>query len=74
MFKRGADRNSIESALEEFEEDEDEACGILEKYLRGKERDKQNLSKAFKYLMSKGYGYDTAKSALEKFGETDEDY
>ena len=74
LFKRGADRNSIESALEEVEEDEDEACGILEKYLRGKERDKQNLSKAFKYLMSKGYGYDTAKSALEKFGETDEDY
>lgn len=73
LIKRGADRACIFAALEEVEEDEKEASAILEKYLRGKVKDKQNLYKGFKYLLSKGYGYDTAKAALEGFGE-DEDY
>ncbi|MDE6104600.1 MAG: RecX family transcriptional regulator [Clostridia bacterium] len=74
LHKRGADKQAIEAALDEIEEDDNEAAEVLKKYLRGKVIDKQTLSKGFKYLLSKGYGYDTAKSALEKFGETDEDY
>ncbi|MDE7182743.1 MAG: RecX family transcriptional regulator [Clostridia bacterium] len=74
LYKRGADKQAIEAALDEIEEDDNEAAEVLKKYLRGKVIDRQNLSKGFKYLLSKGYGYDTAKSALEKFGETDEDY
>lgn len=74
LLKRGADKGAIASTLEEVEEDGEEAVLILEKYMRGKQPDKQNLYKGFKYLLSKGYGYETAKSALEKFGGTDEDY
>ncbi|MDE5722210.1 MAG: RecX family transcriptional regulator [Clostridia bacterium] len=74
LYKRGADKQAIQAALDEIEEDDGEAAEVLKKYLRGKEIDRQNLSKGFKYLLSKGYSYDTAKSALEKFGETDEDY
>lgn len=74
LIKRGADKNAIQAALDETEEDCEEATRVLEKYLRGKGTDKQTLYKGFKYLLSKGYGYDTAKSAMEKFGETDEDY
>lgn len=73
LIKRGADKSAIQAVLEETQEDEKEAANILEKYLRGKELDKNTLYKGFKYLLSKGYGYETAKSALEKFGE-DEDY
>ena len=73
LVKRGADKSAIQAVLEETQEDEKEAANILEKYLRGKELDKNTLYKGFKYLLSKGYGYETAKSALEKFGE-DEDY
>ena len=72
LIKRGADKAIILEVLEEIEEDGEEAAAILEKYLRGKEINKQNLYKGFKYLLSKGYGYDTAKSALEEYG--DEDY
>ena len=74
LIKRGAEKQAIQSALDETEEDSDEAVRVLEKYLRGKERDKTNLYKGMKYLLSKGYGYDTAKSAIEKVGDINEDY
>ncbi|MBD5632754.1 MAG: hypothetical protein HDP34_05940 [Clostridia bacterium] len=73
LIKRGAEKDAIEQALAAVEEDADEAAALLEKYMRGKESDKQTLYKGFKYLLSKGYGYDTAKAALEKVGG-DEDY
>ncbi|MDE6667039.1 MAG: RecX family transcriptional regulator [Clostridia bacterium] len=74
LIKRGADRKAIEEVLEEVEEDDGEALKILEKYMRGKDFSKENLYKGFKYLLSKGFGYDTAKSALAKIGGDDEDY
>ena len=74
LIKRGADRKAIEEVLDEVEEDDGEALKILEKYMRGKEFTKENLYKGFKYLLSKGFGYDTAKSALSKLGGGDEDY
>lgn len=74
LLRRGADKNAVELALGEVEENEDEAFEILSKYLRGKTFDRQNLYKGFKYLLSKGYGADTAKSAISKMGGGDEDY
>ena len=46
---------------------------VLEKYLRSKEPTRENLSKAFRYLMSKGFDYDVAKRALTAYGELDEE-
>lgn len=74
LIKRGAEKSAILSALEEVEEDEGAAAAIMEKYLRGKDISKQNLYKGYNYLLSKGYSYDTAKAAMQKFGEADEDY
>lgn len=74
LLKRGAGRAALQAVLDGYEEDGEQAFYVLEKYLRGKVCDKQGLYKGFKYLLSKGYGYDTAKSALEKFGASDEDY
>ncbi|MDE7082264.1 MAG: RecX family transcriptional regulator [Clostridia bacterium] len=74
LIKRGAERRAIEEVLEEVEEDDCEALTVVQKYMRGKEFSKENLYKGFKYLLSKGFGYDTAKSALDKLGGDDEDY
>lgn len=74
LLKRGADKKAVEEALNGTEEDITVAFAVLEKYMRGKQISKESLYKGFKYLLSKGYGYDTAKSALEKFGGADEDY
>ena len=74
LYKRGADRAAIEEVLSDFEEDGEEAKTLLQKYMRGKDTTKENLNKGFKYLLSKGYGYDTVKNALSNFGVDDEDY
>ncbi len=74
LIKRGAERKAIEEVLSEYEEDGEEAKAVLQKYMRGKEATKENLMKGFKYLLSKGYGYDTVKDALSSFGVDDEDY
>lgn len=71
LIKRKASRDAISSVLDEFEENDDEAHEILQKYLRGKEINKVNLLKGYKYLLSKGFGYDTAQSAMEKFNVED---
>lgn len=65
LIKRGASRSAIDRALSETEEDGDAARAVAEKYLRGKERSRENLSKAYKYLLSRGFSYDTAKAALD---------
>ena len=64
LIKRGASRCAIDSALEEVEEDGEGARAVAEKYLRGKERTRENLYKAVKYLVSRGFSYDTAKDAV----------
>jgi len=74
LIKRGAARAAIEKALADKEEDADEALRVIEKYLRGKENTKENVYKGMKYLLSKGYSYDTAKQAAEKLGGGYEDY
>ena len=55
----------LERALSEMEEDEGEARSVAEKYLRGKEKTKENIYKAYKYLISRGFSYDTAKAAVD---------
>ncbi len=74
LIKRGAERAAIEKALADKEDDADEALRVIEKYLRGKENTKENVYKGMKYLLSKGYSYDTAKQAAEKLGGGYEDY
>ena len=71
LIKRKANRDAIRKALDEFEESDGEAFELLKKYLRGKEINKVNLLKGYKYLLSKGFGYDTAQSAMEKFDVED---
>ena len=71
LFKRKASREAISAVLDEFEENDEDAFELLQKYLRGKEINKANLLKGYKYLLSKGYSYDTAQSAMEKFNVED---
>ena len=73
LLQRGIAKSTVEQALEDVEEDEDEVVALLEKYLRGKEKNKENLYKGCRYLVSKGYSYDVAKNACERLDEG-EDY
>ncbi len=73
LLKRGVERSVISSVLDEVEEDENEVFALLKKYMRGKENSRENLYKGFKYLLSKGFAYDTAKSALDSYDIDNED-
>lgn len=69
LLKRGVDKSVIEEELSDLEDDEDEVLCLLKKYLRGKELTKENIYKGCRYLISKGYDYDTVKSASERIDE-----
>ncbi len=71
---KGVAEEEIDKALSETDSEKElfSATAILEKYMKNRQADKETLYKAFKYLLGKGFEYETAKSALEKFGEIDE--
>lgn len=67
LMQRGADPAAIKTALEDVSDDKDEVLAILKKYMRGKTVNKQNMYKALRYLISKGFSYDVAKGAHDRF-------
>ena len=73
LRRKGVGDEEAEAVLSELEGEEEGARRVLEKYLRGKPLDKKTLQKAYAYLIGKGYGYETARSALSALGGTDED-
>lgn len=74
LLKRGIAKRTVEEALEDVEEDGEEIVALLQKYLRGKEINKENLYKGCRYLIGKGYSYDAAKNACERLDEEGEDF
>lgn len=73
LKKRGVSQECIEEALSGMPEEDGAAAAVLQKYMRGKEFTKENLSKAFRHLMSKGFDYEAAKSALASLGADEEE-
>ena len=67
LKNRGVSEDYIENSLDNLSSEE-AAFSVLSKYMKNKEFTRENLHKAFRYLMSKGFDYDEAKSALEKLG------
>ncbi len=64
----------VESAVAELSEEEEEAAAfrLTERYMRGKTMDDKVKEKLFRYLCSRGFGYDVIKSVMHKYGmETD---
>lgn len=73
LIRRGAAREAIDAALDETDENEDEALAVARKYLRGKDITRETLNKALRHLISRGYGYDVAKSAISRLGDGSEE-
>ncbi len=73
LIKRGVGKETVRESLEDYEDDKEQIFTLLQKYLRGKELTKENVYKACRYLVSKGYEYDAVKSVSESL-KGDEDY
>jgi SOS response regulatory protein OraA/RecX len=73
---KGIADTEAEEALSEIDEEAQIASAktVLEKYMRGKTADAPTLQKAYRHLLSKGYSYEAARSALSALGEIDEEY
>jgi len=71
LYKRGVDKEVIERALSGYSDSGEEIFALLKKYLKGKEINKENVYKACRYLITKGYDYDIVKEESEKLYEED---
>lgn len=73
LKRKGVSDAVIETALTSITGEKESAERVLEKYMRGKTVDKKTLSKAYAYLLGKGYDYDTAKSALQSVKDVEDE-
>ena len=73
LKRKGISDDAIDVATEDLVGEEETAKKIAEKYMRGKTMDKINLQKTYRYLLSKGFDYETAKNALSALGDLDEE-
>lgn len=73
LRRKGVSDADMKDALDGIEDESKSALAVAEKYMRNKPRDRQNTLKCYKYLLSKGFGYDCAKEAAEKAGAAAEE-
>ncbi len=68
LMMKGVKKQDIESAYEESDVDSKASAKLVaEKYLRNKEKTKENIHKAYRYLIGRGFNYDDAGYALSNF-------
>ncbi len=67
------DADAAVCAISEKDEDEN-AFFVAKKYIKNRPLDIEVKQKCFRYLLSKGFSYDSAKSALDKLCRDEEDY
>ena len=72
LRRKGVEEEKIASAVDALGGEEDAARAVFEKYMRGKPPTRETLAKAYRHLLSKGFGHDAAKDALASLREEDE--
>lgn len=66
---KGVSEKIIDDVLLEFESEEDVILTLATKYLKGKEPTYENLSKLYRFLLSKGFEYDEVSRCVKNFKE-----
>lgn len=70
LMMKGVKKEDIALAYEDAETDDKvNARALAEKYLRNKDKTKENVIKAYKYLIGKGFSYEQADYAVAIFKE-----
>ena len=75
LKRKGVSDEDMGEALNDIdgETETEVAAKIAEKYLKSKEKTRENAVKCYKYLLSKGFDYDTAKAAADKIIKDEDD-
>lgn len=71
---KGIAKDTAENAIDEIEDETPAATEVAKKYMRSKEPTKENLAKCYRYLLSKGFSFESAKQAIKSLGEIEDDY
>lgn len=72
LMAKGVKKEDIENAYNDVEIDSKENAKVVaEKYLKNKEITKENIAKAYRYLIGRGFSYDEATFALSFFNGED---
>lgn len=70
LMGKGVKKEDIETAFDVAEIEYDKSARLLaEKYLKNKELTKENLLKAYRYLIGRGFSYEQVDYALSEFKE-----
>ena len=70
LMAKGVKKEDIAIAYESAETDDiANARALCEKYLKNKEKTKENVLKAYKYLIGRGFSYEQADNAIAPFKE-----
>ncbi len=66
LKQKGVSEEDIENALSCIDDEDESAYKTAKKYLKGRLLDDTTKKKCYRYVVSKGFSYDCAKSAIEK--------
>lgn len=64
LKQKGVGEEAVEEALSELPPAANAAEAVLQKYMRHKPPTRENFAKAYRHLISRGFGYDEAKEAV----------
>lgn len=75
LKRKGVSIDDMSEALNDIDDETETeaATKIAEKYLKNKEKTRENAIKCYKYLLSKGFDYETAKEAADKIIKDEDD-
>ena len=71
LMAKGADPEAAEAALSAVDWEREAAGAVFEKYMRSKPYTQENLKKAVRHLLARGFDADTAKDVLRDAAEED---
>ncbi len=74
LMMKGLKKEDISIVYDDLEiPSKENAKAVAEKYLRNKERTKENLAKTYRYILSRGFSYEDANYAISAFNNGEDD-
>ena len=67
LVQKGIDKDMADNAIEQIGSQVEVIEQLLKKYIKNKENSKENLSKAYRYLMGKGFESEEIISVINKY-------
>lgn len=66
---KGVSERDINEALIDFEPEDEVVLNLAQKYLKNKDATSDNISKLYRFLISKGFGYETVMRVIKSIKE-----